>query len=257
MLEFWRRLIPGNVHTPPIVSALMPQDKRSKLEIARDLLATDDKEIISLLSHFDAARTPKIYPNPVDLASYMDAFPFPDKIETIAIQAGMPISLIAGVAQFLTRESIGKNPDKFEQLAQKLATRFKHAWLVVEHKTENHADFSDENGFINGFVEKQHNNVLNRANTLAKNVAAKKSGLLAKIHYDVLGGAVAPANENYEGNREFNTLSENVINFIAATGAGWQTEGMNNRTGPYSTKQLHHDHVFKTFPSYPKELNAG
>jgi hypothetical protein len=241
-----------------IAAALTPKDKRSKLEIARDNLAEDDKVIISLLSHFKPASAPQLLPDQAYLADYMKKYPFPGNIEEIAIVNKTPVSLIAGVAQFLTRKSIEENPDKFEELTKAIAKRFNDTWLVVEHKEENRQEFEDENGFVNCFVQDQHDRVArDRATQFAQDVMQKNSSGNKGVIFSVSSGTVSVANQNIPDDSSFPELSRNVINFLAATGAGWQSEGINHKIGPYSTRSISDSLIFRTFPSYPTELKAA
>lgn len=219
---------------------------QSKLKQARDLLAETDAKIVSLLQHFEAAASPKKLPDENTLSKYMEENPFPSNIEELAITSKTPISLIAGVAQFITPESIENNAEKFEELAKEICNRHNHTWLVVEHKIENRSQYEDENGKVNTFIQDQHDQVVTRTKDFV--IQAKTEDT----------GASQGANDHGKESNH-NNLSQNVITFLAAAGAGWQNQGINDNTGPFRSngKPWGHDDVFKTSPVYPVELKAA
>ena len=233
-------------------------NKKTKLETARDLLAETDQKIVSLLQHFEAASNPPLLPNADLLAKYMTENKLPREIEEIAIMTNTPVSLIAGVAQFITPKSLEGNLDIFKELAKEVCNRHKHTWLVVEHKTENRTEFLDENNKVKTFVKEQHDRVVNRAKTFAKEVIAEKGTV--SLNYSAVNGLfVKSTNDNTADEDPYEKLSQNVVNFLAATGAGWQSEGINKNIGPFSKRQefITNDNIFRTLPVYPPQLKAA
>jgi hypothetical protein len=180
----------------------------TKLDLARIELANTDKKIVRLLSHFDKAVSPPIAtPSEHDLVKYMEQNPLPQQVVDLSYHRSVPLELFAGVAQFLSAQSRNEKTAEFIQLCHELADRHDHSRLVVEHKRDNPETFRNTAGTINTFVEKQHNNVVQRAEDFTRTMPTATKA-------------------NVKSSRQ-------VIEFCALAGAGWQDLAINEERGPF------------------------
>lgn len=187
---------------------------KKRLNAARDELKAIDEKIAHSLAKFGAAQKPNITPT----LEQIRAIEFPKKIKNLAIETNTPLELFAGVSYFLAikpkadaihnsrcRDTHPNYNEEFYELCTHLAERHKESKKVYLSKKAMR-DFNNAAEYVPTFDPKQHDVVVQRMK--------QYTAFTIEGDYD---------------------LSENIIDWIAATNASWQDMAINGKpaSGPF------------------------